>query len=88
MADVFKFTEDQRAALKLIGGTVRNLLLFGDSLPGKTLILLFSCWSGGARNINSSEFYKFFSSGSASYCSRYSSSENTETHVCPRCNYI
>ena len=42
MADVFKFTEDQRTALKLIGGTVRNLLLFGGSRSGKTLILLFS----------------------------------------------
>ena len=43
MADVFKFTEDQRTALKLIGGTVRNLLLFGGSRSGKTLILPFSC---------------------------------------------
>ena len=42
MADVFKFTEDQQLALKLIGGTVRNLLLFGGSRSGKTLILLFS----------------------------------------------
>jgi hypothetical protein len=42
MADVFKFTEDQQTALKLIGGTVRNLLLFGGSRSGKTLILLFS----------------------------------------------
>ena len=40
--DVFKFTEDQQTALKLIGGTVRNLLLFGGSRSGKTLILLFS----------------------------------------------
>ena len=40
--DVFKFTEDQQLALKLIGGTVRNLLLFGGSRSGKTLILLFS----------------------------------------------
>ena len=42
MADGFKFTEDQQTALKLIGGTVRNLLLFGGSRSGKTLILLFS----------------------------------------------
>ena len=38
----FKFTDDQRAALKLIGGMVRNLLLFGGSRSGKTFILLFS----------------------------------------------
>ena len=38
----FKFTEDQQQALKLIGGMVRNLLLFGGSRSGKTLILLFS----------------------------------------------
>jgi len=31
MADVFKFTEDQQTALKLIVGTVRTLLLFGGS---------------------------------------------------------
>ena len=40
--DVFKFTDDQRAALKLLGGMVRNVLLFGGSRSGKTLILLFS----------------------------------------------
>ncbi len=37
--NVFKFTEDQRTALKLIGGTVLNLLLFGGSRSGKTLSL-------------------------------------------------
>ena len=42
MADVFKFTEDQQTALKLLGGMVRNVLLFGGSRSGKTLILLFS----------------------------------------------
>ena len=40
MADVFKFTEDQQTALKLIGGTVRNLLLFGGSRSDKTLVPL------------------------------------------------
>ncbi|MFA6100959.1 MAG: terminase family protein, partial [Victivallaceae bacterium] len=38
----FKFTDDQRTALGLIGGMVRNLLLFGGSRSGKTFILLFS----------------------------------------------
>ena len=40
--DNFKFTDDQKMALKLIGGAVKNLLLFGGSRSGKTLILLFS----------------------------------------------
>ncbi len=40
--DVFKFTDDQQTALKLLGGMVRNVLLFGGSRSGKTLILLFS----------------------------------------------
>ena len=40
--DGFKFTDDQLLALKLIGGTVKNLLLFGGSRSGKTLVLLFS----------------------------------------------
>ncbi|MFA6104718.1 MAG: hypothetical protein WC721_21195, partial [Victivallaceae bacterium] len=38
----FKFTDDQRTALGLTGGMVRNLLLFGGSRSGKTFILLFS----------------------------------------------
>ena len=38
----FKFTDDQRSALTLIGVMVRNLLLFGGSRSGKTFILLFS----------------------------------------------
>ncbi len=42
MVNGFKFTDDQRLALKLIGGAVRNLLLFGGSRSGKTLILMFS----------------------------------------------
>ena len=40
--DGFKFTDDQLPALKLIRGTVKNLLLFGGSRSGKTFILLFS----------------------------------------------
>ena len=40
--DGFKFTDDQKMALKLIGGAVKNLLLFGGSRSGKTLVLLFS----------------------------------------------
>jgi len=40
--DGFKFTDDQLLALKLIGGAVKNLLLFGGSRSGKTLVLLFS----------------------------------------------
>jgi len=40
--DGFKFTDDQLLALKLIGVAVKNLLLFGGSRSGKTLVLLFS----------------------------------------------
>ena len=32
----FKFTDDLQSALRLIGGMVRNLLLFGGSRSGKT----------------------------------------------------
>lgn len=38
--DVFKFTEDQETAFKLIGWVVRNPLLFEGSCSGKTLIPL------------------------------------------------
>ncbi len=42
MADVFKFTEDQQAALKLIGGMVRNVREFALRQDAVSIMLVNS----------------------------------------------
>ena len=39
---MWKKTEDQRKALKLLGGNVPNILLYGGSRSGKTFILVYA----------------------------------------------
>jgi len=47
----FKFTDDQLLALKLIGGAVKNLLLFGGSRSGKVGIVVAGCDRKGESHI-------------------------------------
>ncbi|MFA6103733.1 MAG: hypothetical protein WCV67_10490 [Victivallaceae bacterium] len=54
----FKFTDDQRSALKLIGGMVRNLFLFGGLRSCRTFILLRDRWITSGGQLPGNKFFK------------------------------